>query len=261
MGTDKTPLEKEAEMALFDQSKRAEVTLEEVLQEDTPDEIIEHELNYIPVSEARKGEHVLSHDTDRVMSRVLFITKDLSYLEEDSRSMKLVLDLATLFSEIHIMVLQPYESKEETKRVIDNVWVYRVYTKSWWQSSGAALGKAKEQLSFTDGFRPDIVVALDPYESGLAALRISSEFRRPLQVHVLENFDDDIFLTQEKGNIWRRTMARHVLNRSSSVRVSTDIIKQMLSTKFKRIHDLQILPQFHNFSSFIHAKPSFDVHD
>jgi glycosyltransferase involved in cell wall biosynthesis len=101
---------------------------------------------------------------------------------------------------------------------------------------------------FTDGFRPDIIVARDPFESALAAYLISERFDRPLQIHVLDDvaFNEKQFIEAAKENGWRLRFMHFVLRRAESVRTSTDAIKSMLQKRYKHIEDIALIPRFFN---------------
>lgn len=251
----------EFEDAWFDPSKKAKKTLEDILSEETPDEIIDRSLRYVGVEEDLKGQKVLSGQTSRVASRVLFITRKKAYLEKESREMSLLVGASELFDEIHIMVFVGPEIKDRPRRIAKNIWVYPVRIRYWWQIPFKAYTKAEEQLLFGDGFRPDIIVSLDPFESGVAGLYLAHTFNRPLQVHVLQDFLKESFVEKDKGNVWRRRIAGYVLKRSTGVRAGTVAIQQMLEKKYRNLSDMRLLPQFQNFSGLAGATPAFDVHE
>lgn len=261
MKLEKTILEKQHDELWYDQAKRSEATLNDILDAGTPEEIKKREANLIPVAEELTGEHILQKNGDRTMSRILFVTRDVAFLEKNSMSIRTLLPLANFFDEMHIMVLVPLRDFQKPKRIVGNVWVYGVTAQLWWMLPFAAVTKAKEQLVFNGSFRPDLIVALDPFESGLAAYNISREFHRPFQVHIFQNFYKDSYTKQEKGNVWRRKIADYVLKRAQSVRVSTQALRDTLKQKYTSVSDISILPQFHNFKMLIDAKPSFDVHE
>ena len=90
---------------------------------------------------------------------------------------------------------------------------------------------ARGDLRFADGFRPDVVVALDPFESGLAGLFIAEKYDREFQVHITEDFYDPEFIQRDVVNKWRLRLSAYVLKRTQSVRVSTTTIKEAITKK------------------------------
>lgn len=247
--------------ASLDASKMAALSLDEVIGEESPEDIIARELSHSTVDEERAAKRILAADSGRSMSRVLFITRQTTYFEPASKDMKTMLSLAAYFDEVHILVLTPGVRKERTERFADNLWVYQVHASFWWQLPWAARSKAHEQLSFTDGFRPDLVVALDPFESGLAAQLIGKKFNRAVQVQVHERFTSTAFKNAAPANTWRVRLARYVIRRSKSVRAGSDKIHALLQTIVRKNTDVRMLPRFYNFAGFKDAKPSFDIHD
>lgn len=248
--------------ASMDASKMAGLSLDEVLGEESLEDIIEHELSYTSVDEERRAQKIIDPDSGRTMSRVLFVTTQREYLEVESASIQSMLSLAAYFDEVHIIVLaQLGKKKERQNRVADNLWVYQADATHWWKLPWEGLDKADEQLSFTENFRADIIVALDPFESGLAARMIAKKHGRALQVHVSENFMSEHFLKAQKGNKWRRRLAKYILKRTPSIRTSSSGIEEMVRKLVKKKSDVRVLPQFYNFKEILRAKPTFDVHE
>jgi glycosyltransferase involved in cell wall biosynthesis len=97
------------------------------------------------------------------------------------------------------------------------------------------------------------VVALDPFESGLAGLLIAEKYDREFQVHITEDFYIPEFKAKSKSNAWRMRIASHVLKRTQSVRVSTEMIKTQIAKKFPKISDLALLPRHYDIQSILKA--------
>lgn len=245
---------------LYDQSQRAESVLDLILQEGVADDR-RGAAGEVAVATERAARPVIDRDTGRTTSRVLFVTSDTDALIEDSAAQREYLALADYFDEIHVLVLVSHRGEQKTLRTADNVWTYSVHHKRWWRLPFVARDAAANQLVFNGGFRPDIVVGVDPYEAGLAALRIAKRYARPLQIHVKENFMKRSFLAVDRRNKWRRRIARYVLARTSSVRAATFAIQHMLEEEVGDIADLTTLPKFYNFTGYIENPPSFDIHD
>lgn len=252
---------REIEDPAFLQSEKAQAALETILDETSAEEIITRELSTTSIESERAGQQLVKRTSERAKSRVLFLTKDPTYLEKESMDAKTLISLAPLFDEVHVMVLLPLGGKEDAKRWKDNMWVYRVRARYAKQIPRRAVQAAEEQLSFADGFRPDVIVALDPFESGRAAYQISKKFNRPYQVHVEEDFFTDRFKKARKRNKWRVRIAKSNLAHAYAVRTSTTKIAEVLKKQIKNIRDVRVLPQFYNFRSFLDAKPSFNVHE
>ena len=247
--------------AWVDPSKRARHALDTIL-ESTSEEAIKNEALQTSVDSELHKEPIVRKVVNRSQSRVLFITRDISVLQENSVSQLHFLNIADIFSEIHIMVLcTASQAKKDTLRLAKNVWAYTTSVRFSSNQTGAALALARQQLRFTDGFRPDIVVALDPFESGYSGLMIAQKYDREFQVHVLENMFDPEFLDKDKRNKGRLRMAKHVLKHAPSVRTSTLSIKTQLQEQFPQIHDIELLPRHYDIQRLIQITEAPEVTD
>lgn len=216
------------------------------------------DIKYLSVEEALNDESVYEVHTNRDVTRVLFISRDESLLNPDKQSLDGYTNLADLFEEVHILILrQGIPTKTPVLRVSDNVWLYTATDYSWYLTPFAGFNLAKDQLVFAEGFRPDMIVARDPFECGALAWYLGRKYERPVQIHVLENYSCSDFLAK-KGNRWRSYLARLVLGRSVSVRTNTRLIFELLTKKFK-IRDLALLPRFNNYEQLMKLPPTIDL--
>ncbi len=241
----------------FDPSARAEVALDRILDETSAATIL-HNTSTVAVSAELRKQRILEAESTRVKSRILFITSDPAVFSSDTVTAQSLIDLQGVFDEIHIMVIsQRGTMPAETVRLAPTVWAYPLSTNFFIQIPFAARSLAKEELEFADGFRPDLVVALDPFESGVAALFIADYFERPFQVHVRtdEWLQKEKFLKADRYNPWRMRFMHYVLKRTDSVRVTTDTIKSALLAQYKKISDLELLPRFFNTSQLLNLAP------
>lgn len=213
---------------------------------------------YLSVEEALRDEAVYEVKTERDVTRVLFISRDESLLNLAQQSLDGYTNIADLFDEVHILILrQGIEAKTPVIRVSENVWLYTAAHAHWWRTPAAGLTLAQSQLVFAEGFRPDIIVARDPFESAWLGLSLSRQYNRPLQVHVLENYFSEDFL-EEKGNRWRRYIARYVLSQVESVRTTTRVLFDHLKQRHN-FTDLALLPRFNNYESLMNIPATIDL--
>lgn len=230
----------------FDPSTRAEGVLDLVLDE-TSEITQEEKANEVDVESELKREQIIKEESQRVRSRVLFLTNSREALEKDSLLQKHFADLEDVFDEVHVIVLGVKKmQKTETIRLARKVWVYPTVSRYFITQPWTALSAAKQQLLFTDGFRPDVVVALDPFESGVAGYLIAQKYKRSFQVHITVDFFTKIWQENDPYGKWRLRFARFVLKRTTSVRVQTDTLKNKLTATFKHIQDIAILPRYFN---------------
>jgi len=240
----------------IDPSKRAEYALDSVLEATSQDALAQEEVRSSVEKELQRAP-MANIDSSREQSRVLFLTSDVSVLKEGSATQLHYLNISSVFNEVHIMVLCEYwQAKEGHERISKNVWVYTTSVRYWWQQPFAALSLAHNQLQFAEGFRPDIVVALDPIESGLSGMLIAQKYDREFQVHVLEDYFTPDFLALQKNNKWRLRVASYVLKRATSVRAATLGIRTSLAKKFRHLRDLSLLPRHFDIQTIINAASS-----
>jgi len=176
----------------YNASDRAEKVLDYVL-DDTSEVTIATRANEVSVEDELRKERLIKDVSTRIRSRVLFVTKDQTVLESDTPTQVYFKNLTEVFDEIHVIVLGMKKRKTDTIRIAKKAWVYPTMSKYFLQQPFAAYSVAKQQLKFTDGFRPDIVVALDPFESGIAGYFIAWKFKRAFQLHVTEDFLTDAY--------------------------------------------------------------------
>ncbi|MEX0930862.1 MAG: hypothetical protein WDZ68_01070, partial [Candidatus Paceibacterota bacterium] len=249
---------------IYDQSLRAGSVLDSVLSGKDEEEEIEKEetAKLVPVkAELRAKPIIHTVDSNRARSRVLFVTSDVSVLTKGSARQIEYTEIANYFDEVHIFVLVNRRGKNNTIRVGNKTWIYSVYGPTWWLLPFYARSVTHETLVFSDAFRPDIVVGIDPYEAGLAALLIAKEWNRPVQLHIDEDFTSESFISHNLSNKWRSRMAKYVLKRVKSVRTKTGAVKNLIKQQFKNVIDIELLPKFYNFSAYMKATPAFNIHD
>jgi glycosyltransferase involved in cell wall biosynthesis len=105
----------------------------------------------------------------------LFISTNTQLLNPTQQSLDGYVDIKDLFEEVHILILRTgIPSKYPVLRVSSNVWLYTASSKYWWLAPFEGLKMAEEQLAFAAGFRPDLIVARDPFESSLVAIKFDS---------------------------------------------------------------------------------------
>lgn len=238
-----------------------------VHEQETLQYILSHEkkandnTRYLTVDEAIKAEALYEAASNRDVTRVLFISQDESLLNPDKQSLDGYTNLTDLFDEVHILILrQGIPAKNPVLRVAKNLWLYTATDRNWWGTIKPGLNLAEEQLVFADGFRPDIIVARDPFESAILALWLSRKYSRPMQVHVLEDYTSNEFLLKNRHNRWRKYIPRFTLGRSLSVRVSTTALLEKIIKNFA-IFDLAVLPKFNNYEGLIKIEPTLDLRE
>lgn len=237
-----------------DASKRAASELEYILRGEKRDDAPK-----VSVEESKKQARVYRSNTTRNVTRVLFISQDASLLNPTNQSLDGFLNLSDLFDEVHILILrQGITPKNPILRAADNVWMYTAAAPSWWLTPFAGIKVVNEQLVFAAGFRPDLIVARDPFESAIVAKHIARLYERPAQLHVLDDYTTADFLKKAKHNFWRRFVPFFTVKHFLSVRAATSNIELMISKRFT-IPDIAVLPRYQNYDAITNAKPTIDL--
>lgn len=234
----------------WDASAKAEAVLDRVLTDTSTETILRKESEGAVAAELRK-QRLLEAESTRAKSRVLFVTSDVSVCEKESAAALRFTALADVFDEVHVLVIGrrgTLKAQDEAIRLGPATWVYPLVPYFFVQTPFAARALARDELEFADGFRPDLVVALDPFESGVAGLFIADHYDRPFQVHLDSEdwLNIDKFRKEAKENTWRLRFLHYTLRRTTSVRVATESLKQTIAKYYKHIDDLALLPRFYH---------------
>lgn len=213
----------------------------------------------VSVEEALRGKRMFTGRTKRSALRVLFISQDTTLLNPSTQSLDGYLQLKDLFEEVHILILRTgIPAKYPSLRVDDNVWMYTATAKYWWRLPGAGIDLLEQELVFANGFRPDLIVARDPFESGLVGKVLAQKYEKPLQVHVLKNYTGEVWRHEAGKNLWRRFLPKYTLPAATSVRADTTEILEVVKKRFS-VPDLTLLPKYHSYDSIVKAEPTVDI--
>lgn len=237
---------KRSDLFKNDASDRERAALDQVLTRKVSEALVT--IPRVSIKAARSGATQLEIVSDRDTTRLLFISRDTSLLNQSTQSLDGYLDLADVFDEVHIVVLQPgIKTRNPVLRVSSNVWLYVVSTTHWWWSPFAAIQLIESQLMFADGFRADLIVARDPYESAIVARYLGRHYHRPTQLHVLEDITSARTQQSLPHAFVRRVIARIMVPLFPSIRTSTDVVAVHLLKRYPAIPDIATLPRFHNY--------------
>lgn len=231
--------------------KQRENILDYVLNESSTLETLKSG-DVIPAVDGRTQIPVVSANSVRMKTRVLFVATETDLLSPGTELREKLVSLNTVFDEIHILVVETaWKRRVTAEKVSDRVWIYSTTAPHWWSMTKAAETLVREQLEFTGGFRADIVVALDPFQAGYIAERIANRYARPFQVHVLSDIFSDAFTYAYRHAAWLRRLARHVLNGTRSVCVSSEVIQNQIKKHFKHLQEPVLLPRFYDIKSIL----------
>lgn len=209
--------------------------------------------------QAKASKRIIKGDTSRDVTRVLFISQNTELLNPTQQSLDGYIDLSDLFDEVHIVIMrQGIPPRNPVLRVAPNVYLYTVAARFWWWAPVAALRLIEEQLVFATGFRPDLIVARDPFESAVVAYRAGRKYGRTTQLHITEDYTTADFVKASRQNFWRRFLPRFTIPKFESVRTVSNTVLKMLQKRYV-IPDIEMLPRFQNYESLIDAKATIDL--
>lgn len=181
----------------------------------------------VTAEEAMSGASVLEFDSSRDVTRVLFISRDTGLLNPTQQSLDGYVDLSDLFDEVHILILREgIPPKYPVLRVEDNVWLYTATAKAWWRTPSAGMEVVENELEFASGFRVDLIVARDPFESAYLANKLAEKYGRATQLHILDDYTSPEFIKKNKLSFWRLLLPKFTIPKFASVRTQTNTIQE-----------------------------------
>jgi len=197
---------------------------------------------------------------NRDQTRVLFISRDEGILGE-GQSIDGYVNLGEVFDEVHIVLLRTsgVPVRFPILRMSPKVWLYIISAKDWWRTPFKALSVIDEHLVFAGGFRPDIIIAHDPFESALVATIAGKRYNRPYQIHIQHDFYQPKFLITDTHPRLRRLLARYNLRRVQSVRTASDQITQMVHFRFSSVPDVATFPRFNKYEASVADPVAYDL--
>jgi len=244
------------DLSRFDASDYERSALDYVLAKEAQ---VKDDTVYVSVEDSLREDPVYEHYSNRDVTRVLFISQDESLLNPTEQSLDGYTNLADLFDEVHVLILRKgIPSKNPVLRLASNMWIYVATDRKWWGTPLRGNDLVSEQLVFADGFRPDIIVARDPFESAALGLHLSSKYGRPLQIHVLEDYTTPEYKKADPHYRWRRYLSNFTLKRTDSIRTNTRVLHDLLAHKFDPL-DLAILPRFNNYEALMREPVTLDL--
>lgn len=206
--------------------------------------------------------------------KVLSIGSDRKLFEEGSAVRARMVEYASLFEELHVIVfnnrfkIKDLRLKEGRFQLVANCWVYPTNSWSRWlyvwdavrigknliQDSSAAADKIQEKKDW-------VVTAQDPFECGLAAMKIVKKKGVPLHIQIHTDFLSPFFSSLSILNRIRVHIARKVLPHANAIRVVSQRIKNSLlqTTNYKLQTVPTVLPIFTDIKRIQEAQPTLDL--
>jgi len=240
-----------------DASSYAASELDYIIRKDT--KLSQPSVPTVTAEQALREKRVFKMVSSRNVTRVLFISCNTELLNPTRQTLDGYINISDLFDEVHILILREgIPAKYPVLRVAHNVWLYTATATFWWQTPQAGIEMAKEQLVFASGFRPDLIVARDPFESALVANKLAEEFKRPTQLHVLEDITTRDFIKQDRRNFWRVFLPFFTVPKFLSIRTLTTTMEAHMQKRYV-IPDVAVLPRYQNYDSLIASDVSINL--
>ncbi len=197
--------------------------------------------------------------------RVIAIGTERGLFKEGSGARIRIAKQGALFEELHIIVFTKKDKIFFEQKIADNVFVYptRSWSRLWYIRDAVAIARrcmAQWVISPPrDG--KTIVSGQDPFESGLAALKIAQLLNAPLQLQLHTDMFSPLF-TRSWLNHLRVFWARRLLPRAAVVRVVSDSIKERLvASRLVSQERVVVLPVYVDLTSFGQELPIEPTHD
>lgn len=242
-----------------DASDRAASELQSIIRSDK--RLAQPDVKKVTAEQGMRGDRVYQISSNRNITRVLFISQNTELLNPITQSLDGYIDIRDLFDEVHILILrQGIPPKNPVLRPAPNVWLYTASATSWWQLPMAGMTMLKNQLEFASGFRPDLIVARDPFESAVTAILAAKKYNRPTQLHIVEDHTSAFSNTQQKRSFWQMLLSRYTIQRFASIRTQTGAILTKLQKQFTT-NDSAVLPRYQNYEALIDLPPALDLKD
>lgn len=210
--------------------------------------------------EELSGERVFG--AERTRTRLLIYTTNVTIFDSESELCQRIIDLATLFAEIHVIAINVTSRGgiQQNMSPAPNVWVYATNSKSNWASYKDGMKVTEAQMIFANGFRADIILALDPFMAGAVARKMAKKYERSLQVHLTTNYFDKTYQKQQKN--WRiKSWAMNKLfAEKPSVRVANKIIYRQLLVEYPELEaQTDVIPQYLDLDEIRSYQPKGEV--
>jgi len=255
----------DTDIVILDEKIGARIAEREQLEESLPVESVDSSPQApeeILARDARQAAPILETYSDRDSVRLLIFTQNKAITQLGSLAQRKLIELSGLFAEIHVIILSEIgdEDVSPAVRLTDNVWMYMTESSSWWKTGFDAYRIANEQLVFAGGFRADVIIAEDPFESGIVGHFVAKKYDRPFQVHILEDIFDEGFAAKDPHNGIRMHVLKYVIGKADCVRVRSEYLKRRILESHAALQDrIEVLPLYYNLESWRDMKPTLDL--
>lgn len=192
--------------------------------------------------------------------KILMISSDRNLFSKESQVRARIAEYGSLVGELHIVVVSLSSHALSKDQIAPNVWIYPTnsFSKWFYVHDAAKIGKKiVSEKKFVRGL--SLITAQDPFECGLAGLKVKNKWRLPLEVQ-LHTDPFSPYFTGFKNNL-RKRIARRVIRNADSLRAVTESLKNKISEIFNiERQKIFVLPIFVDRKKFENKEPIFDLH-
>ncbi len=190
--------------------------------------------------------------------KVLMISGDRNIAVIDSAVSKRMQEYGALVEELHIIILSDSSHRLKAGKLGKNVFFYPTSStfKFLRPFNAAKLGK---RIVLEKGFvrGQSLVTTQDPFECGLAGLKVKKRWRIPLEVQ-LHTDPESAYFTGFLNNL-RKRISRKVLAQADSVRVVSEFLRSKLGS-YKLKAPISVLPIYVDQEKIKNIHVEFDLH-
>lgn len=174
--------------------------------------------------------------------KVLSISTDRKVFEKGSAVRARLIDYGRFADELHVIVFAKRTHLLKEEKIADNIFIYPTNSLSRFTHICAAIALARKLKN--RNVVADLVTTQDPFETGVAGLRIACMFHARLHVQVHTDFKSKYFARESLLNRLRVCVAKFILMRADAVRVVSGRIKKSIEKFVCRSEQIAVLPIF-----------------
>lgn len=190
------------------------------------------------------------------MTKVISIGTDRNIFKENSAVRTRQTEYGTLFEELHLVIFTKRASSLPAKvQISPNVWAYSTnsfFKFSYVNKAVKLAGQIIKERSLSPS--DSIVTVQDPFETGIAGVRVKKMFGLPLHVQIHTDLMSPHFKNESVLNRFRVKIAGRILAQADAVRtVSKKIADGLSAINLKPGLIPTVLPIFANVERFENA--------
>lgn len=174
--------------------------------------------------------------------KIISVSTDRKVFERGSAVRARLIEYGQLVDELHVIVFAKRSLGLTDEKIAPNIFIYP--TNSYSRFSHICVAVSRARTLKRNGITADLVTTQDPFESGIAGLRIAKIFGARLHVQVHTDLMSKYFSSESMLNCLRVTVAKYILRRANGVRVVSERIKKSIEKFIRPDIPIAVLPIF-----------------